>query len=86
MSSPGIVQGSGRLARSPRTGCSTTEIATCTLWGRERYDTELQPGTVMCIEAFVGPKSGGEGVKLEQQVLVTETGNEPLSQYSLDLI
>ena len=40
----------------------------------------------MCIEAFVGPKSGGEGVKLEQQVLVTETGNEPLSQYSLDLI
>ena len=40
----------------------------------------------MCIEAFVGPKSGGEGVKLEQQVLVTETGNELLSRYSLDLI
>ena len=40
----------------------------------------------MCIEAFVGPKSGGEGVKLEQQILVTETGNELLSQYSLDLI
>ena len=40
----------------------------------------------MCIEAFVGPKSGGEGVKLEQQILVTETGNEFLSQYSLDLI
>ena len=40
----------------------------------------------MCIEAFVGPKFGGEGVKLEQQILVTETGNEFLSQYSLDLI
>ncbi len=55
-------------------------------WGREGYDAELQPGTVMCIEAFVGPKSGGEGVKLEQQILITETGNELLSQYPLDLI
>ena len=55
-------------------------------WGREGYDTELQPGTVMCIEAFVGPKSGGEGVKLEQQVLITETGNELLSKSPLDLV
>ena len=55
-------------------------------WGREGYDTELQPGTVMCVEAFVGPKSGGEGVKLEEQVLITETGNERLSRYPLDLV
>ena len=55
-------------------------------WGREGYDTELQPGTVMCVEAFVGPKSGGEGVKLEEQVLITDTGNERLSRYPLDLV
>ena len=55
-------------------------------WGRQGYDTELQPGTVMCVEAFVGPKRGGEGVKLEQQVLITETGNELLSLYPLGLV
>ena len=43
------------------------------------------PGMVMCIEAFVGAKSGGEGVKLEQQVLITEDGNELLTTYPLDL-
>ena len=55
-------------------------------WGRQGYDAVLAPGTVMCVEAFVGPKSGGEGVKLEQQVLITETGNELLSHYPLDLV
>ena len=55
-------------------------------WGRRGYDAVLEPGTVMCIEAFVGPKTGGEGVKLEQQVLITETGNELLSLYPLDLV
>ena len=54
-------------------------------WGRRGYDAVLEPGTVMCVEAFVGPKFGGEGVKLEQQVLITESGNELLSLYPLDL-
>ncbi len=49
-------------------------------------DSVLEPGMVMCVEAFVGSKSGGEGVKLEQQVLITETGNELLSHYPLDLV
>ena len=34
---------------------------------------------VLCVESFVGSERGGEGIKLEQQVLVTETGTEPLS-------
>ncbi|MYB04169.1 MAG: aminopeptidase P family protein [Acidimicrobiaceae bacterium] len=55
-------------------------------WGRTGYDAELRPGTVMCVEAFVGPKSGGEGVKLEEQVLITETGNVCLSKYPLELV
>ncbi|MYJ80963.1 MAG: aminopeptidase P family protein [Acidimicrobiaceae bacterium] len=55
-------------------------------WGREGYDAVLEPGTVMCVEAFVGPKSGGEGVKLEEQILITETGHERLSTYPLDLV
>ena len=55
-------------------------------WGREGYDAVLEPGTVMCVEAFVGPKSGGEGVKLEEQILITEAGHERLSTYPLDLV
>ena len=46
----------------------------------------IEPGMAMCIEAFVGAKSGGEGVKLEQQMLITETGNELLTTYPLDLV
>ncbi len=60
------------------------------VYGREKwestgYDAVLEPGMVMCVEAFVGPRSGGEGVKLEQQVLITEGGNEVLTGYPVDL-
>ena len=54
-------------------------------WADEGYDAVLEPGMTMCIEAFVGAKSGGEGVKLEQQILITDTGNELLTEYPLDL-
>ncbi|WP_423922652.1 M24 family metallopeptidase [Candidatus Poriferisodalis sp.] len=54
-------------------------------WDRVGYDGVLEPGMVMCIEAFVGPRSGGEGVKLEEQVLITEAGNEVLTNLPLGL-
>ena len=31
-------------------------------------------------------EGGGEGVKLEEQILITATGSEPLSTYPLDLL
>ena len=55
-------------------------------WAADGYDAVLCPGMVMCVEAFVGSKSGGEGVKLEQQILITDTGNELLTTYPLSLI
>ena len=55
-------------------------------WANAGYDAVLCPGMVMSVEAFVGPKSGGEGVKLEEQILITETGHERLSAYPLDLV
>ena len=55
-------------------------------WATEGYDAVLEPGMVMCIEAFVGAKAGGEGVKLEQQILITDTGNELLTRYPLDFL
>ena len=38
------------------------------------YDGELQPGMAMCVESYVGEVRGAEGVKLEEQVLITEDG------------
>ncbi|MEM7226075.1 MAG: Xaa-Pro peptidase family protein [Pseudomonadota bacterium] len=46
----------------------------------ERYQAVLEPGMTICVESYFGPRHGGEGVKLEQQVLVTENGLETLSR------
>lgn len=47
------------------------------------YDGEILPGMTLCVESFIGAKTG-EGVKLEQQLLVTETGTELLSEYPFE--
>lgn len=52
-------------------------------WG---FDGQLEAGMVLTSEAFVGARSGGEGIKLEQQYLVTEHGPELLSDYPMDLV
>lgn len=49
------------------------------------YDGVLEPGMVLCVESYVGAEGGAQGVKLEEQVLVTESGWEPLSRFPLDL-
>ena len=38
----------------------------------------------ICIESYTGRVGGEFGVKLEEQVLVTETGVEVLSNYPFD--
>jgi len=48
------------------------------------FDYHLEPGMVLCVEAYVGKDDGIEGVKLENQVLVTETGFENLTTYPYD--
>lgn len=45
------------------------------------YDGTIEPGMTFCIESYIGAKGGTEGVKLEEQVLVTEEGVERLSSY-----
>lgn len=39
---------------------------------------------VICVESYIGEEGGKEGVKLEQQVLITETGIECLSQFPFE--
>lgn len=48
------------------------------------YDGEILPGMTLCVESYIGEIGGREGVKLEQQVLITETGTELLSNYPFD--
>ena len=48
------------------------------------YDGVLQPGMTLCVESFIGAEGGKEGVKLEEQVLITEDGCETLSGYPME--
>lgn len=48
------------------------------------YDGVLEPGMTLCVESFIGADGGKEGVKLEQQVLITETGIDLLSLFPFE--
>lgn len=48
------------------------------------YDGEILPGMTICVESYIGEAGGTEGVKLEQQVLVAETGIELLSRFPFE--
>ncbi|MEQ8604443.1 MAG: Xaa-Pro peptidase family protein [Marivibrio sp.] len=48
------------------------------------YDGVIEPGMVLCVESFIGADAGGEGVKLEQQVEITEDGWRLMSRYPFD--
>ena len=48
------------------------------------YDGALEPGMVICIESYVGEIGGSQGVKLENQCLVTENGPVVLSRYPFE--
>ena len=49
--------------------------------GENPYDCELQAGMVVCIESYMGPKGERDGVKIEQQVLITDDGYELLTTF-----
>ncbi len=48
------------------------------------HDGELEAGMVMSIESYVGAVGGREGVKLEEQVIVTPAGPELISTAPYD--
>ncbi|SHM79716.1 Xaa-Pro aminopeptidase [Roseovarius litoreus] len=48
------------------------------------YDGEILAGMTICVESYIGETGGGEGVKLEQQVLVTDAGIELLSRFPFE--
>ena len=73
-----------------RYGCAMHGVGLCDEWPLIKYrndfeagefDATLAPGMVICVEAYIGAVGGKEGVKLEDQVLITEEGYECLSVY-----
>ena len=53
-------------------------------WTDDTPDGELLPGMVVCVESYIGRLGGREGVKIEEQVLITPTSSEMLSSYPPD--
>ncbi|GJL82193.1 MAG: peptidase M24 [marine bacterium B5-7] len=49
------------------------------------YEGVVLPGMTLCVESYIGAEGGREGVKLEEQVLVTDSGVERLSNYPYEM-
>ncbi len=54
-------------------------------WPVTGFDGVIESGNVISVEAFVGRRDGGEGVKLEQQLVVTDNAPELLTKSPLGL-
>lgn len=50
-------------------------------YGRDGF---IRPNMVISVESYIGEKGAGEGVKLEEEVLVTEAGVELLSHFPFE--
>ncbi len=47
-------------------------------------DGVLEPGMVVSVESYIGEVGGPEGVKLEEEVLITATGTELISRFPFE--
>ncbi|MCU9848748.1 Xaa-Pro peptidase family protein [Defluviimonas sp. WL0024] len=74
-------------------GCKMHGVGLCDEWPLVSYpdawvdgafDYVIEPGMVLCVEALVSPEDGDFSIKLEDQVLITETGYENLTKYPFD--
>jgi len=48
------------------------------------YDGVYTAGMTVCVESYMGEVGGYDGVKLEQQVLITDQGVELLSTFPFE--
>ena len=53
-------------------------------WQNVGYDGILEKNMTLCIESFIGREDGIEGVKLEQMVVVTDSGYELISTFPFE--
>jgi len=76
-----------------RYGCKMHGVGLCDEWPiisypqdyREgAFEAVLEPGMMLCVEACVQTQGGEFAIKLEDQVLITETGYENMTLYPFD--
>ena len=48
------------------------------------YDSVFGENMVVCVESYIGAVGGREGVKLEQPVVITRDGSQPLCTYPFE--
>jgi Xaa-Pro dipeptidase len=48
------------------------------------HDGIVEPGMVICVESYAGAPGDAEGIKLEQQILITKDGPELLSDMAFE--
>jgi Xaa-Pro aminopeptidase len=48
------------------------------------YDGILEENMTICVESYIGAEGGTEGVKLEEQVLITDSGVQVLSTFPFE--
>ncbi|WP_127900432.1 dimethylsulfonioproprionate lyase DddP [Solirhodobacter olei] len=92
-----LTHGGHRLAPeywAQKYSCKMHGVGLCDEWPSVPYpdawtpgefdDVALEPGMVLCVEALISPEGGDFSIKLEDQVLITETGHEVLTRYPYD--
>jgi Xaa-Pro aminopeptidase len=76
-----------------RYGCRMHGVGLCDEWPSIQYpqdykagafEYECEPGMMLCVEACIQIEGGDFAIKLEDQVLITETGYENLTKYPFD--
>ncbi len=60
------------------------DIAHLIDWEDYGYEGIIEENMVLSVESYIGRPGGGQGVKLEDQLLVTAEGTEPLSRFPLE--
>jgi Xaa-Pro aminopeptidase len=79
--------------RAQRYSCIFHGVGVCDEWPYITYPEDripgafegtLEPGMVLCVESLISRRGAGFSIKLEEQVLVTESGPETLSRAPLD--
>jgi Xaa-Pro aminopeptidase len=53
-------------------------------WESGGYDGRFESGMTLCVESYIGAEGGTQGVKLEQQVVLTDRGCVPLTSYGFE--
>ena len=71
-----LLHGVGMIDEWPNVAWDTNDPAA--------QDGVLLPGMTVCVESYIGERGGTEGVKLEEQVLITDTGYEIMSRFPLE--